>query len=188
MLWACFWGEPLADEPLEADEPLGESALGAVATKEELGRALTGLLERSGLSARKVSRQAGVPNSTVHNWLKGEHLPSDDEQVQALQRVLHILGVTGQQPWLNALARVKRPAGGKPAGEAPYRGLASFEPGDAHLFFGREEVAGRLAELMSEHADFHDLPLVIVGPSGAGKSSVLRAGLLPRLSGPAVVF
>jgi WD40 repeat protein len=71
---------------------------------------------------------------------------------------------------------------------APYRGLASFEQGDAHLFFGREEVADRLAELMSDHADFHDLPLVIVGPSGAGKSSVLRAGLLPRLHGPAAVF
>ena len=132
-----------------------------------------------------------MPNSTVHDWLKGEHLPSDDEQVQGLHRVLHVLGVTGpvqQRPWLDALARVKRPAGRKPAGDAPYRGLASFEPGDAHLFFGREEVAGRLAELLSDHADFHDLPLVLVGPSGAGKSSVLRAGLLPRLSGPAVVF
>jgi WD40 repeat protein len=186
-----FWGEPLADQPQGADESLDKNPLGAVATQEELGRSLTGLLEDSGLSARKAARQAGVPNSTVHDWLKGEHLPTDDEQVQALQRVLYVLGVTGpeqQRPWLTALTRVKRPAGRKPAGDAPYRGLASFEPGDAHLFFGREEVADRLAELMSDHADFHDLPLVLVGPSGAGKSSVLRAGLLPRLRGPAVVF
>ena len=28
------------------------------------------------------------------------------------------------------------------------------------------------------------LPLVLVGPSGAGKSSLLRAGLIPRLTGP----
>ena len=71
---------------------------------------------------------------------------------------------------------------------APYRGLASFEAGDAHLFFGREEVAERLAALIADDADFHDLPLVLVGSSGAGKSSVLRAGLFPRLTGPAVVF
>jgi WD40 repeat protein len=32
------------------------------------------------------------------------------------------------------------------------------------------------------------LPLVLVGPSGAGKSSLLCAGLLPRLGGPAVVL
>ncbi len=38
---------------------------------------------------------------------------------------------------------------------------------------------------MSDNADFHDLPLVLVGPSGAGKSSVPMADLLPRLEGAA---
>jgi WD40 repeat protein len=71
---------------------------------------------------------------------------------------------------------------------APYRGLASFEQGDAHLFFGREDVTERLVAAVADDADFHDLPLVLVGSSGAGKSSVLRAGLLPRLTGPAAVF
>ncbi len=165
--------------------------LDTVATQEELGKELTRLRERSGLSARKVARLADVPNSTVHDWLRGGRLPTDDEQVQALIRVLRTCGVTSPaqiSSWLAALARVKRPAGRKPSGEAPYRGLSSFDTGDSHLFFGREDVADLLTELMSDSADFHDLPLVLVGPSGAGKSSVLRAGLLPRLPGAAVVF
>ena len=82
----------------------------------------------------------------------------------------------------------ERPPGRKPARGAPYRGLASFEQGDAHLFFGREDVTERLVAAVADDADFHDLPLVLVGSSGAGKSSVLRAGLLPRLTGPAAVF
>ncbi|MCW2932014.1 MAG: transcriptional regulator, family, partial [Actinomycetia bacterium] len=82
----------------------------------------------------------------------------------------------------------ERPPGRKSSGDAPYRGLASFEQGDAHLFFGREDVTERLVAAVADDADFHDLPLVLVGSSGAGKSSVLRAGLLPRLAGPAVVF
>lgn len=165
--------------------------LDMVATQQELATELTRLRERSGLSARKVARLADVPPSTVHDWLRGGRLPTDDEQVQALIRVLRACGVTSQpeiRRWLEAVARVKRPAGRKPSGEAPYRGLSSFEAGDAHLFFGREEIADLLTKLMSENADFHDLPLVLVGPSGAGKSSVLRAGLLPRLPGTAVVF
>ena len=162
-----------------------------VATQEELAKELTRLRERSGLSARKVARLADVPSSTVHDWLRGGRLPTDDEQLQALMRVLRACGVTSPaeiRRWLEAVARVKRPAGRKPSGEAPYRGLASFEACDARLFFGREEVADLLAALMSDSADFHDLPLVLVGPSGAGKSSVLRAGLLPRLTGTTVVF
>ena len=165
--------------------------LDMVATQEELAQELTRLRERSGLSARKVARLADVPSSTVHDWLRGGRLPTDDEQLRALIRVLRACGVSGPaeiKGWLEAVARVKRPAGRKPSGEAPYRGLASFEADDAHLFFGREEVAELLAALLSDSADFHDLPLVLVGPSGAGKSSVLRAGLLPRLPGTAVVF
>ena len=74
------------------------------------------------------------------------------------------------------------PAGGRrPAAGAPYRGLARFEREDAQWFFGREDVTDLLAELADEE---NPLPLVLVGPSGAGKSSLLRAGLLPRLTGP----
>ena len=66
----------------------------------------------------------------------------------------------------------------------PYRGLARFEQQDARWFFGREDVTEHLVALAAESSA---LPLVLVGPSGAGKSSLLRAGLLPRLSELAAV-
>jgi WD40 repeat protein/tRNA A-37 threonylcarbamoyl transferase component Bud32 len=63
-------------------------------------------------------------------------------------------------------------------GICPFKGLASFEPGDAEYFFGRERLVAELvARLVG--AGF----LGIVGPSGSGKSSVLCAGLLPALAG-----
>jgi WD40 repeat protein/class 3 adenylate cyclase len=56
--------------------------------------------------------------------------------------------------------------------ECPYRGLLAFEPDDADLFFGRDEllddVLGRLAA-----GRF----VAIVGASGSGKSSLVRAGV-----------
>lgn len=60
--------------------------------------------------------------------------------------------------------------------DAPYRGLARFEPGDRDLFFGREALIAQLTGLMR----FHRL-VAVVGASGSGKSSLLRAGLIPAL-------
>jgi WD40 repeat protein/tetratricopeptide (TPR) repeat protein len=68
----------------------------------------------------------------------------------------------------------------------PYPGLPSFTETHAGVFFGREEeVREALAQLNSMRE--HGVPrlLMLVGGSGAGKSSLLRAGILPRLSGPA---
>ncbi len=62
-------------------------------------------------------------------------------------------------------------------GICPFKGLASFEPGDAEYFFGRERLVAELVTRLVG-AGF----LGIVGPSGSGKSSVLRAGLLPALA------
>ncbi|WP_456300752.1 nSTAND1 domain-containing NTPase [Streptomyces herbicida] len=60
--------------------------------------------------------------------------------------------------------------------QAPYRGLARFEPADAQLFFGRDELAAQLAERYIAHR-----LVAVVGASGSGKSSLLRAGLIPLL-------
>lgn len=59
---------------------------------------------------------------------------------------------------------------------APYRGLARFEPGDRHLFFGRDPLIAQLAERVRRHR-----LVALVGASGSGKSSLLRAGLIPEL-------
>src|SRR5262245_25878503 len=50
--------------------------------------------------------------------------------------------------------------------DTPFKGLASFDVGDADLFFGRERM---VAEIMARLAG---APLLgVVGPSGSGKSS-----------------
>jgi len=65
----------------------------------------------------------------------------------------------------------------------PYPGLEEFTEEDAGVFFGRE------AEIMMLYSRLHpalpaqaDRLIALVGPSGVGKSSLVRAGLLPRLS------
>jgi hypothetical protein len=62
------------------------------------------------------------------------------------------------------------------AEQCPYKGLASFEEGDARLFFGRERLVGELAARTVGTG-----LLAVVGASGSGKSSVIAAGLLPSL-------
>ena len=66
------------------------------------------------------------------------------------------------------------------AGDAavcPYKGLASFQAGDAGYFFGRERLVAELVARVTG-SPF----LGIVGPSGSGKSSALHAGLLAALA------
>ena len=59
---------------------------------------------------------------------------------------------------------------------SPYKGLDSFGPRDAEVFFGRERL---VADLVARVAGGG--LLAMVGPSGSGKSSLVRAGLLPAI-------
>lgn len=62
-------------------------------------------------------------------------------------------------------------------GACPYKGLATYQVEDAALFCGRDRLVATLVRMLVDN------PLLVVsGSSGAGKSSVVRAGLLPRLS------
>jgi WD40 repeat protein/transcriptional regulator with XRE-family HTH domain len=177
-----------------------------IATQQDFGRELTAVRTHAGLTVRQVARAAGLPVSTTGDYFSGRHLPGNAQPDQLI-RMLQACGVTEeaeQARWLDALRRARRSPGRKVPADAPYRGLARFEPEDARWFFGREEIADRLAELAgggpahnaisepggpahrSEWAD--GLPLVLVGPSGSGKSSLLRAGLIPRLSEPSIIL
>jgi hypothetical protein len=72
---------------------------------------------------------------------------------------------------------------GKGHGRSPYPGLAMFQPEDAELFFGRAALVDELVCRLRERRF-----LAVFGPSGAGKSSVVRAGLVPAVGGPAMVL
>ncbi|MFF9603607.1 trypsin-like peptidase domain-containing protein [Streptomyces sp. NPDC014684] len=63
----------------------------------------------------------------------------------------------------------------------PYRGLAPFTEKDARWFHGRKAVVHRVLECLRRHR-----LVLLLGPSGAGKSSVVRAGVMPALSGGAL--
>jgi WD40 repeat protein/energy-coupling factor transporter ATP-binding protein EcfA2 len=67
--------------------------------------------------------------------------------------------------------------------ERPFRGLSSFGPEHAALFFGREEQAEAVANRIRRNAF-----LTVTGPSGSGKTSLLRAGALPTLTDHAVAL
>jgi WD40 repeat protein/DNA-binding SARP family transcriptional activator len=81
-----------------------------------------------------------------------------------------------------ALDDPARPAAvGEDVVVCPFKGLASFDIGDAEFFCGRESI---VAELVARVAE---APLVgVIGPSGAGKSSILRAGLLSAIASGAL--
>lgn len=64
----------------------------------------------------------------------------------------------------------------------PFRGLSSFGPEHAAVFFGRERQAEALANRIRRH------PMITVtGPSGSGKSSLLSAGVFPLLEDATVI-
>ena len=71
----------------------------------------------------------------------------------------------------------------------PYKGLVSYEPEDANLFFGREAAIASLLRMVPFQAALDGsfekkMPptvIFITAPSAAGKSSVVKAGLFPNL-------
>jgi CHASE2 domain-containing sensor protein len=64
----------------------------------------------------------------------------------------------------------------------PFRGLAAFEAAYATVFFGREIAIARIIARLRTTSF-----MLIIGASGAGKSSLLRAGLLSRITRPGVM-
>ena len=68
-----------------------------------------------------------------------------------------------------------------PDDRSPFPGLRAFEFDESQAYFGRATETERLlARVVDEGAT--GSALLVIGPSGSGKSSLVRAGLLPRLS------
>src|SRR5215475_4585533 len=89
--------------------------------------------------------------------------------------------VEGQVRLVKALTR----AGGRgwPDDRNPYPGLRAFDADWQQVFFGRAEETKRLLDaLRALDVQARRGMLVVEGPSGCGKSSLVRAGLLPRMT------
>ena len=70
---------------------------------------------------------------------------------------------------------------------SPFRGLEPFDEAHAPVFFGRARVVEQLRERLIDAAARGWPFLLVLGMSGAGKSSMVRAGLVPRLTQPGAV-
>jgi tetratricopeptide (TPR) repeat protein len=69
---------------------------------------------------------------------------------------------------------------------SPFCGLAAFGAKHATVFFGRGDDIGRAVDLWRK-VDRGAPYLLVVGASGSGKSSLVRAGIIPRLTTPGVI-
>jgi transcriptional regulator with XRE-family HTH domain len=159
--------------------------LSGVDSPAGVAAALTVLRERSGLSVRQVAADIGQPASTVGGWFSGRHLPPTT-RLDVVRDLLNGLGVpsTEHDGWISVILRVQHERRGS-LGDSPFRGLATYRVEDADVFFGRDDVVTELVDLVTAIIDARtDLRTVaVVGPSGVGKSSVVRAGLIPELTG-----
>src|SRR4029078_6223546 len=77
----------------------------------------------------------------------------------------------------------------RPAGirGSPFRGLAAFGAKHAPVFFGRSRDITKAIDALKDAGERGAAFPLIVGASGSGKSSLVRAGLVPRLTAAGVV-
>ncbi len=164
---------PRGERPLdEEDSPLVRFAAD-----------LRELRERAGSPPyRKLARAAHYSSSTLADAAAGRKLPS-------LPVTLAYIQACGGDPavwegrWHQlsiALTRVQDDVetAAETGADCPYVGLGAFEAHDADRFFGRERLTDDLESQVRGNRF-----VVVFGASGSGKSSLLRAGLLPRVSG-----
>ncbi|MEU5090182.1 hypothetical protein [Streptomyces sp. NPDC021356] len=130
---------------------------------------------------RKLARAAHYSSTTLADAASGRKLPS---LPVTLAYVRACGGDTAEweQRWNSLSAELARADTVLDADEGnddcPYAGLSPFEESDAARFFGRERLTDDLETRVRGNRF-----VAVFGASGSGKSSLLRAGLIPRVSG-----
>ncbi|MCO1577896.1 hypothetical protein M8C13_19260 [Crossiella sp. SN42] len=138
---------------------------------------------------RELARRSHYSPTTLVDAAGGKRLPS-------LAATLAFVRACGgdetewEQRWRSTSAELAPRSESSPDlhadfGDAPYVGLGAFQIEDSARFFGRDDIVRTLVHRCAEQRF-----LALFGASGAGKSSVLRAGVLPRLSqrGPVLLM
>lgn len=67
-------------------------------------------------------------------------------------------------------------------GGNPYVGLVAFDEAHANVFCGRGDAIERVMTAMRAQLDNGQRFVLLVGASGSGKTSLLRAGVIPKLT------
>ncbi|GAP50127.1 hypothetical protein [Streptomyces azureus] len=145
--------------------PVQRFAAGLRALREAAGRP----------TYREMARRAGYGVTTLSQAAAGRQLPTRAVTLAYVKACGGDLA-EWERRWREASEEVAAETAAEDTARPPYRGLTRFEPGDAELFFGRDQLVERLTELNRKHRF-----TAVFGPSGSGKSSLLRAGLIPRL-------
>ncbi|AUI60210.1 hypothetical protein B1H26_39665 [Amycolatopsis sp. BJA-103] len=135
-------------------------------------------------SYRELARRAHYSSTTLSDAAGGRRLPSLEV---ALAYVRACGGDVDEwtRRW-HAVAAETAPTAGRSVEDhegAPYVGLRAYGGGDAGRFFGRERLADDLLQRIGIQRF-----VAVFGPSGSGKSSLIRAGLVPRLTSTVLAF
>jgi energy-coupling factor transporter ATP-binding protein EcfA2 len=69
----------------------------------------------------------------------------------------------------------------------PFRGLESFEPEHAQVFFGRRRARNEIRDRLEAQEARGRAFILVLGASGSGKSSLVKAGVLPHIMRPGMI-
>jgi tetratricopeptide (TPR) repeat protein len=114
-----------------------------------------------------------------HNAAGYQHFDDPDDFEAQLELCL--------RQWLERKGIVVKTVWDRALKGSPFRGLAAFEAEHAPVFFGREVPIARSIAKLRQAEEAGTPFLAVVGASGAGKSSLLRAGLMPRITRPGII-
>jgi energy-coupling factor transporter ATP-binding protein EcfA2 len=77
----------------------------------------------------------------------------------------------------------KHPSKGRSWASEPFQGLQFFDLEHAPIFYGRTKAIGEVLDALNKQANAKKAFVLVLGASGSGKSSLVRAGVLPLLTG-----
>jgi len=167
------------DRPSDPDVVVDRAGFAAELSrmKTASGLSFRALAKRTVASEGEASGVPMLPFTTIRDYVQGRSLPSPPR----LDAVLTAFGLAADDPererWRRALRRVADTPARPSSDLRPYPGSAPVEEG----LRGRDDEVAQVKALLRETAPGG--VVVVTGPSGVGVTSVLRAGVLPTLTG-----